>query len=326
MAQTEALALACDRALLETLERTIDPRHPEAGPVRAKVLGYGEITTVLALEDAAGICVKRMPMFASAAELADYSRLYHEFLALLHDRIGVRAVPSRLVEVGRHRGMIVLYIVQQRLDADCVVQRLLGGLDATGLAALLRSALGEAEKVFRFNAEQHGAVALAIDGQLSNWGLRDAADAERLRRGETVPLDYIDTSTPLMRIDGREQLDSELFLRAAPPWLRPLLRRFVVAETIGRYYDRRAVAIDMIANLIKERRADAVPMLVAVANDFLAEAAPETAPLSATAIADYYRSDARIWRLYLGARRIDRATRSLLGKPYPYVLPAKVHR
>lgn len=330
--ETRAIAdrasLHCDPALLRSFEEELDPLAPEAGSLGAKVLGYGEMSTVFAIDtpDTQNLCFKRMPMFASVDEVESYAALYNSFLDLLEGPIGVRTVPSRLVEVGRHRGSIVVYIVQKKLAPDCVVQRLLGGMEESALIALLRSALTEAEKVYQFNDAQAGVTALAIDGQLSNWALRTPGDRALLERGETVGLDYLDTSTPLLRQEGRERLDTELFLRAAPPFLKPLLRRFAVRETVERYYHRRSVAIDMIANLYKEQRGEAVPALVAEANDFFASHAPDTEPLTMEDVQAYYRNDANIWRLYLGARKIDRAGRRLLGRPYPYILPAKVVR
>jgi hypothetical protein len=40
----------------------------------------------------------------------------------------------------------------------------------------------------------------------------------------------------------------------------------------------------------------------------------------------YYREDARIWRLYLAFKKVDRFLHRLLGKDYPYILPDKIKR
>jgi DNA-binding transcriptional regulator YdaS (Cro superfamily) len=320
--------LAIDTTLLDAFERDLDLRSPEKGPTRAKVLGYGEISTVIAIPspDLAHLALKRMPMFQDAAEAASYEALYAEYIDLLEAPIGVHVVPSRTVRLGRHRGKIVMYIVQERLPPERVAQRLVPALSIAGLAALARSALVEAGKVYTFNAERAAQIEVAVDGQISNWALRDASDIARLERGETVPLDYLDTSTPLLRKGGCEQLNTELFLRSAPSFLVPLLRAFIVKDVVNRYYDFRRVAVDMVANLYKEQRADAVGPLVQTVNVFFAEAFPRIAPISEQEVDDYYRADALIWRVYLAARKLDRLLHRLFARDYPYILPARVRR
>ncbi|MFO1392313.1 MAG: DUF6206 family protein [Steroidobacteraceae bacterium] len=320
--------LGVDAARLDAFERDLDLRDPERGPAATKVLGYGEISTVLAI-DAPGmaqLAFKRMPMFLDDGEAARYEALHAEYLQLLNERVGLRVVPGRTVRLGRHRGKIVMYIVQERLAPDRVAQRLIPRLSVAGLAALTRSALTEAGKVYAFNAGHAPEIEVAVDGQVSNWALREASDVERLERGETVPLEYLDTSTPLLRKGGREQLDTELFLRSAPSFLVPLLRAFIVQDVVNRYYDFRRVAIDAVANHHKEQRADAVPTLVDTVNRYFEANLSGVEPISEKAVRDYYRQDALIWRIYLGARKLDRALHRLSGRDYPYILPARVRR
>jgi hypothetical protein len=138
----------------------------------------------------------------------------------------------------------------------------------------------------------------------------------------------MDTSTPLYRIDGAEQLDPELFLRSAPSFLRWVLRLFFLDDVVNRYYDFRLVVIDLLGNLHKEGAAEMIPALVAAANRFLAEQMPDMAlqPITEKEVDDYYREDAFIWRLYLGMRRLDRWLHRAMEKHYPYILPGKIER
>jgi hypothetical protein len=164
---------------------------------------------------------------------------------------------------------------------------------------------------------------LGLDGQLSNWALlgEDASDG--------APLLYLDTSTPLMRLEGVEQLDTELFLRTAPSFLAWVLRLLVVKDVIGRYYDFRKVVLDLIANLHKEDQGAVIPELMATVNDFFAKEAAglNAAPLTQPEIDAYYREDARIWSLYLSGRYLDRfLRRRVLRREYPYLLPGRIRR
>jgi hypothetical protein len=171
----------------------------------------------------------------------------------------------------------------------------------------------EIEKIWRFNHEHHPRLALAIDGQLSNWVY-----------SETGELLFIDTSTPLMRINGQESLDPELLLKSAPSFLRWLIRWQFLDDVMTRYYDRRLVYTDLIANLFKEQRADLVPQWISLIN---AETADKMEPLVLDEIKAYYKEDKLIWRLFLGLRRLDRWIKTkLLGKRYEFVLPGKIKR
>ena len=51
--------------LLERFERALDPRFPEQCEIPTRVLGYGEISTVLEIGTGAEreLAYKRMPMF-----------------------------------------------------------------------------------------------------------------------------------------------------------------------------------------------------------------------------------------------------------------------
>ncbi len=113
---------------------------------------------------------------------------------------------------------------------------------------LVRRALQEMHKVWAFNQKQE-ALRVAIDGQISNWSI-DGFDPESPGVGE-ARLWYVDTSTPLFRVDGEEQLNAELFLRNAPSFLVWILRLFFLQDVVDRYYDPHLVAVDLAANLTR---------------------------------------------------------------------------
>jgi hypothetical protein len=159
---------------------------------------------------------------------------------------------------------------------------------------------------------------------MSNWAVPGGGDSAALAQPR-----YLDTSTPLYRVDGREQLDLELFLRSAPSFLRWILRALYLKDVVNRYYDFRLVAVDLAANFYKEQVPNLVPDAVAVVNAFWAgEAADlDLAPITVKEVEDYYRQDKQIWTVYQAMRRLDRAlTTRLLRKPYPYILPGVIRR
>jgi len=317
--------LEIDIDLLERFERELDPAHPERSKIPAMVLGYGEISTVLAIADGDLAC-KRMPMFAGEEEISAYAAAFEAYRARLQEA-GICVTPGDLLPIQqRSGGRRVVYLVEHRLPAHTIGNAVVCRADPAEAQRLLRAVLGELLKVYRFNQQQAGALALGIDGQISNWTVLDMPEQGALP--PVINLCYFDVNTPLMRRNGVEQLDTELFLRSAPAFLRWVLRLFVVQDVVDRYYDLRRVIVDIVANLYKEGRADLVPGWLETANRFLTEELAEATlePIAEREVRAYYKEDVRIWRLYLGLRRFDRLLHRLTGRQYPYVLPGPIRR
>jgi hypothetical protein len=156
---------------------------------------------------------------------------------------------------------------------------------------------------------------LALDGQLSNWVFPENLSGE---------LYFIDTSTPLFRKNGIEQLDPELLLQSAPGFLRWMLRLFFLDDVMNRYYDKRQVCIDLAANLFKEQKPELLLLTVEIMNSMFFG---KDKPLSAGEVEKYYRTDRMIWALFLAFRRIDRFIKTkILMKRYEFILPGKIKR
>jgi hypothetical protein len=135
---------------------------------------------------------------------------------------------------------------------------------------------------------------------------------------------YVDTSTPLYRKKGVEQLNPELILQSAPSFLRWFIRLMFLKDVMDRYYQPKLVYTDLAANLFKEQRPDLVPPAVVSINKFLAD---DTQSLSVEEVKRYYREDKLIWRLFLLFRRMDRwLTTRVFGKRYEFILPGKIKR
>jgi hypothetical protein len=146
---------------------------------------------------------------------------------------------------------------------------------------------------------------------------------------DATTLTYLDTSTPLFRVEGVEQLNTELFLRSAPSFLAWILRLLFLEDVVNRYYDFRRVVIDVVANFYKEQRPDLIPSVLELVNGFFTGEAAGLGiqPIQEKEVRAYYREDALIWTLYLSFRRFDRFLQTrLLRREYPYILPGKIKR
>ena len=315
--------------VLQEFEEGLDPRWPERSHIPAEILGYGEISTVFAIE-AEGLqelAFKRLPLFLSEKEVAAYQGTYEEYNRLLGEELGLRLPGHSYASFADRTGRPIFYIVQRRLPSASIGHKALHLLPREMVQVLVRRVLQELRRVWEFNQQQERRE-LGIDGQISNWSV-DGFDAQHPSVDETSALTYLDTSTPLFRIEGVEQLNTELFLRSAPSFLAWILRLFFLEDVVNRYYDFRRVAIDLVANFYKEQRADLIQPVLHTVNDFFADEAAELGiqAIEEREIRSYYREDALIWTLYLSFRRFDRFLQTqVLRREYPYILPGKIKR
>jgi hypothetical protein len=317
-----------DLESLQRFEGGLDPQHPERSSIPARVLGYGEISTVFEIQ-AAGmqeLAFKRLPLFRSVQEVERYEAAHTAYVRLLSDPIGLHLPTSEGAVVQGPSGQPVFYIAQRRMPTGSIGHHLMRHWPRQAVCDLVRRLLEEMRKVWVYNQAQSN-LQVAIDGQISNWSIEGLApDGEG---SSPVRLWYLDTSTPLFRKEGVEQLDPELFLRSAPSFLVWILRWLFLQDVVDRYYDPHLVAVDLVANFYKEQRPELIPDIVSVVREFFGGEASSlgVAPITEQEVRAYYREDALIWRLYLAMRKVDRFLRTrILRRDYPYILPGKIKR
>jgi hypothetical protein len=280
---------------LERLDAAVEAAIAAGGPGALKVLGFGELTLVLAWPpESPVVAVKRLPPFDDPGRLARYGRVLRAYIGALEER-GVRVLPTELQAVMATRGAIHAYLVQPLVSRANVLSVTLANVGRDEAGRLLE--------------EVAAAVCAAVDARV---GLD--AQAGNWVRGEQG-LACVDVSTPMMRgDDGREQLDVALFLSAYPWALRPALRR-VADDLLAQYHDPRTVLVDVASNLIKEQLGHRVGDLLTAANRRVSP------PISRDEVRRYFRSDRRLWLLMQRLRRADRAwQRRVRRRPYPFLL------
>lgn len=283
-----------------------------------RVLGFGEVSCVVASETEAGrFAVKRLPPFASEEAFARYEATLHDYIERLTAK-GVRVAPSELRRVPRDRGRLIAYCIQPMMEADSLGPRHLAGAgSAESFALLLDHVLSAID------------ATTGLDAQISNWAFVG---------GEVI---YFDVTTPMLRDpEGREKLDVDLFLASLPAPLRPVVKRFMLRSILDKYYDPRGVVVDLLGNLIKEKLEPLIEPFLAIANRRLEErsrelsgnggatgAAGAARPITIPEIRAYYKDDAGTWALLQRLRVVDRfVQRSLLRRQYPFLLPGKIER
>jgi hypothetical protein len=290
-----------DLAPLERMvEHALDTRDQRA----LHVLGYGEITSVLAWPDADGPwACKRMPGFDSPERFEAFRSSFDTYVNALQ-RAGITVPESRIEALPSVDGRLTAYVVQPVLPADALAPEVLRRAPEADGLALIDSVIDRVLAV--------ASPTVGLDAQISNWARVD---------GELV---YFDLTTPLLRDEhGRDLLDTELIVASLPAPMRPLVRKFLVRSILDQFFDSRAIVLDLSANLFKERLGTWVPTVVTVANERLR---PDP-PLTTDEARRYYRRDMRVWGLLQTARRGDRIWQQRLRRRhYRYLLPGRIDR
>jgi len=297
---------------LQKFESGLEPTALAQSTIPAEVIGYGEISTVFEIQGDNQNAYKRLPLFDNQKIAEDYAQIYDSYCNYLK-QIGLNLPEDKKEIITHEHRPVVLYIIQKKHNPERFAHKLIKTYNEPQFADLLKRICVEIEKVWNFNSKNILKTEVAIDGQLSNWVL-----------AESDKIFYIDTSTPLFKLNNIEQLNPELILKTAPSFLRWILRLFFLKDVMGRYYDRRLVYLDLIANLYKEQRPDLIPTAIKIINNYLNV---DEKPFNTKEVEKYYKEDKLIWTLFLAFRRFDKwLTTKILRRRYEFILPGKIKR
>ncbi|MEN8123887.1 MAG: DUF6206 family protein [Bacteroidota bacterium] len=294
---------------LQSFEQGLNPQFPEKSKIPAKIVGYGEISSIFKIDPYNKWVFKRLPLFTNVVEAANYSKNYNTYTNKLK-QAGLALPEDNIFIISDKK--VVLYLAQEALKKEDLCQNKLHSLSKEKAIEMLDNIFLNIKKVADFNKNNKPEISLSIDGQVSNWALVNNQ------------LLYFDTSTPLFKINGEEQLDPELLLNSTPKALRWIIRKFFLQEVMDRYYDLRLVFIDIIANLHKEKMQDLIDESIINANNLLSE---NEEIITRKEVDKYYANDKFIWQLFLALRRMDRwLTTNIFNKQYEFILPGKIER
>ena len=311
-----------DEKLLEEFENQLDPAFPEKSGMPPAILGYGEISTTFSIARMPGIAFKRMPPFSGPEKMNAYKSAVDRYCLLLKNSCDIPVTPYDFHEIINRYGEHILYVSQPQFPAASIGNSLLKNLSAEGIGAVIPAVTAHLLHLWQWNRERKPHESIGLDGQISNWSFR-STDTGRW------DLFYFDITTPMLRMDGKEQLDPEIFLQSCPSFLVWLVRRLFLKEVLDRYHDMRLVMIDLVANFYKEGLRDLIDAALSVINSEIAQknVAGQIPLITRPEIEAYYKNDAFIWRVFLVLRRIDRMLKTaVLRKRYNFILPGRIER
>jgi hypothetical protein len=291
------------QAEIEAFERRLGEAVRQGNAAEFDIIGYGEITIAVKLSTPNGdlVCKRLAPLSSrdSARRIAEVIAMYIREL----EAAGIDVVETETPFM-EGSDCWVLYCVQPMLAPGSLGPDFLRGMTAEEAAPHVRRIF---ERILASVTPT-----LAPDGQLSNW----AFEGDRLR--------YLDVGTPFLRDEeGRELFDFTEVVRALPGPIRIVVERLLLQGILDNYHSVRGQALDFLGNLIKEGLGDIFPTLIPLANEVFA-LEPE---ITEQEVRSHYASDAQTYAFIQAARRADRwVHRSLLRKPYPYLLPPRIAR
>lgn len=305
------------QAEIDRFEQHLNPVEPEKSGIPFKILGYGEISSIFQMEKFPDVIFKRLPVFPDRQSAESYRDQYYAYISHLKEA-GI-TLPRENVFITRSPGRPhVLYMAQDRFKEEDFCNHLIHTCDKAQLARMLEKIIQAVHKVDLYNQKHMPKVEIAVDAQLSNWVWPMENGKRRLY--------LIDTSTPFLRLKGKEQLDVGLLLKSMPFLIRFFIHFINLDDVVARYYDIRTVFLDIIGNLTKEQAPDLIPFCIDRVNEAL-KTKFKLPPISKSEVDAYYQKDRLIWTAFSALRRVDRfVTTRILKKRYEFLLPGKVKR
>jgi len=317
-----------DLSLLQKFEKFIDTSQPEKGKIPIKILGYGEISLVFEIiGDSQEIAYKRIPIFDNIKQVKRHIWAYNEYNRILKENIGLIIPDYDAAWFIDENENIQFYCVQDKIDPNSVGNKVIHKISKEEIKTLVLLVLREMKKVWAYS-KQNKKIDLGLDGQISNFSVIDYNHKSQLIN-ENTKLRYLDTSTPMFKINGVEAMEAVLFLKSAPSFLRWLLKAAFLEDTVNRYYDWRRVSIDLIANFFKEQRRDMIKPLIRLVNTFFREEASEfnIKTIKLEEVQEYYKNDRDMWVIFQKVRKFDRFLKTkIFKKQYEFYLPPDIQR
>ena len=279
-------------AELAALEAEVASALQTGDRSRLTVLGFGEVSVALGhpAQRPTHAC-KRTPPF-TVQEFERYAALIEEYVTALR-AAGIQVIDTEVRSVARD-GSRIAYVIQPMLSADSI-----GG-------AVLRNAEPDPDHPFLValgDAIQVASPRLSIDAQVTNWSWDGSS------------LTLLDVGTPFLWDDqGTMRFDMNPFLAMIPAPTRRVVKS-ELTTMIDRWQQPAGVALDIVANLLREGLDDWVdPTLIAL-NRTLGAARP----IERAAAQDMYEEDLKTWPRLEKLKRIERAWRTTVRRqPYDF--------
>lgn len=266
-------------AELAALEAEIAAALEAKDESQLPIIGRGEITMAVGwpAEAPRYVCKRTLP--SSTAEFNRYQSLVHEYVDQVR-ALGQAVVDTSVVGVERDND-IVAYIVQPLLDTSTLGNRVLAEAEPDPDHPLL---MAIADAVGRTTST------CSVDCQVTNF----VWDGEQLT--------LLDVGTPFLWTENGElRLEIKPFTRILPSVLRGLAVR-ELTKTVDRWSSPRTVAIDVVANLLREGLSEWTDPTLTALNRRL----NFDEPITLAEAQAHYDEDLKVFPMLVRLQRVER--------------------
>lgn len=319
-------------SILKKFEDSLYSNTSKKERILINVLGYGEMSIVFEiLNDVNNSAYKRLSIFDEENQVKRHIQVFKEYYRILYEELNIKIPPYKIHWFRDRSNSIKFYYIQQKLPAFSIGNKAIHSLDKKGIMNFVLLILEEMKKVWIFNHSQDK-IKVGLDAQISNFAIENFNQTNPTLDANSN-LIFLDTIPPFFRINGKDAMDLTLLLKSTPTFLKWILKinyiQNIMNKVVNRYYDFRTTVIDLIANFSKEQRADLIPALIKLVNNFITQELSELniRPVKLKEIIKYYKYDRLIWILFQNLRRLDRfITTRLFRKKYEFFLPPRIKR
>lgn len=90
-----------DPTVLQEFEENLNTRYPEKSKIPAKIIGFGEISTVFSIEHPLlkDFAFKRISIFSQEKEIKEYDTILKEYITILRDKIKIHIISTEGISI-----------------------------------------------------------------------------------------------------------------------------------------------------------------------------------------------------------------------------------
>lgn len=246
-----------------------------------RIIGYGEVSVALGYpsDEPAVVCKRTPPM--TDRQFRNYQQLVERYVAGLDAR-GVQVAETQVRSVVRKDDDIIGYLVQPLVDSETLGEK------------VLERSEPDADHPFLVALAATIALAddrLSLDAQVTNWSWHNDS------------LLLLDVGTPFMwDQNGALIWDMTPIAKMGPALFRSYMIKDIT-KVITRWQSPRGVAVDVVANLYREKLEDWIPATLEAMNRMLGTANAITAEEGHA----MYLEDAKTFPLLKKMQIVERA-------------------
>lgn len=246
------------------------------GDLSVGVLGAGMVGSVLELsrddegrvDSGSELTYTKIPPFTDMESVELYRELFQRYHGLLKDA-GLNPPVHGIRYVSRGGDTSTVFITQRNITRQSIGTQVVSRISDDDCFVLFEMILDRIRIIADFN-NKNTETKIGIDPRLSNWGVEGYDTGHPAIRG-FEELTYLNTSTPMIKENGKDLLDPELVIMNLPGVSKPFIRTLMLDRYWKRFYSPREMVLDVITDFRAWGHPETTEKMIEMANEFLEE-------------------------------------------------------